>query len=139
MIRTLLAALSNAIEARANCIKSGNEEWSDRHEDRANAIIADYMPSGSGFDTGTKLDWDKTRRDRIVLRTSFHHMAASGMYDGWTGHSVIVTPTFGGFHVHVTGRNRNGIKDYIGDTFAQALDVTGDYEGDNFKRAKVQS
>jgi hypothetical protein len=85
------------------------------------ALIRDRMPGGSGFDNGTTLDDDATRTDKLVFRTAFHHMDESGGYDGWTEHTVIVTPAFGGFDIRVTGRNRNDIKAYIADTFHHAL------------------
>ena len=40
-----------------------------------------------------------------------------GAYVGWTEHDVIVTPAFDGFNLRVTGRDRNQIKEYIGDVF----------------------
>lgn len=72
--------------------------------------------SGSGFDDGTRLSATSTSK-RLVFTTAFHHMDENGGYDGWTEHRVIVTPTFQGFDIRVTGRDRNGIKDYIGETF----------------------
>ena len=79
------------------------------------------LPHGSGFDCGSEFLPDDSKRNRLVFKTSFHHMNDSEMYDGWTEHNVIVTPTFGGFDIRVSGVNRNEIKEYIGDMFHEAL------------------
>jgi hypothetical protein len=77
-------------------------------------------PSGSGFDNGTQIDED--RSDVLRFATAFHHMDECGMYDGWTEHTIRVKPSLAwGFDLKVSGRDRNGIKDYIADVFAQWL------------------
>lgn len=80
------------------------------------------LPSGSGIDRGTIIDRERSRPDRIVLVCSFHHMNEHGYYDGWTDHEVIVRPSLAwGFTLRVTGRDRNGIKDYLHDVYMHAL------------------
>jgi hypothetical protein len=48
-------------------------------------------------------------------------MDKTGMYDGWTNHSLIVKPSFDGLNIRVTGRNKNYIKEYLADLFYEAL------------------
>lgn len=79
------------------------------------------LPSGSGFDCGSEFLPDDSKRNRLVFKTSFHHMDDGGCYDGWTEHQIIVTPMFGGFDIRVTGVNRNEIKEYIGDMFHECM------------------
>lgn len=117
----VIEILAGAVEARLNCLKSGNEEWRIRHEDTIHEIEKNYLPSGSGFDNGTSVDLEMSTGVKLVLDTSFHHMGEHGCYDGWTEHDVVVTPTFRGFDTRVTGRDRNEIKDHIADAFAEAL------------------
>lgn len=108
-----IASLKTAIR---NCEQSGNTEWHGRHSDRLDKLM-DTAPSGSGFDSGTTLA-DDPLPNRLIFETAFHHIADAGYYDGWTEHRVTVSPAFiGGFDVHVSGRDRNGIKDYIAETF----------------------
>lgn len=84
-------------------------------------IVKERMPSGSGFDVGTKIDEDKSRPDRLVFDTEFHHMNEAG-YDGWTQHTVSVKPSFVfGLDITISGRDRNEIKDYIHESFSLAL------------------
>lgn len=84
--------------------------------DLRDAIMRD-APSGSGIDCGTKLVPERCTPTRVVLSCEFHHMNDAGMYSGWTEHTVTITPTFESIHVAVSGRNRNGIKDYLADTY----------------------
>ncbi len=116
------AVLANAVAARSNCLKSSNVEWLEHWTELAREIVSELFPSGSGFDNGTKLDFDASNGDKLVFRTAYHHMNDGGMYDGWTEHDVIVTPSlWAGYHVKITGRDRNQIKEYIADSFHTAL------------------
>jgi hypothetical protein len=124
MVRCLYSEIANLIQARSNCSASGNIEWFEKHTDAIDALVAEHMPSGSGFDNGTQLDLILSHVDKLVFKVSFHHMNEVGYYDGWTHHTVTVTPSFiGGFNLRVSGRNLNDIKGYIGDTFAESLSV----------------
>lgn len=119
--RYLYSELASALDARKRCAESGNDEWFNKWTERIKALV-DEMPSGSGFDSGTQLDEDASHADKLVFNTAYHHMNDGGCYDGWTEHTVTVTPSFQfGFHLRVTGRDRNDIKSYIVDCFSEAL------------------
>lgn len=118
---TVIQEIASRIVARSNCERLGNADWHRIHGDIVRDIGKDYLPRGSGIDSGSYVDQDASRPDRVVICTEFHHMNDVGMYDGWTSHSVVVTPTFDGIDVRVTGRDRNGIKDYLADVFRDAL------------------
>lgn len=112
-------AIASAMLARANCERSGNSEWHAKHTERIRALVREHAVSGSGFDSGTSFSFDASHPDRLVFVVEFHHMSEQGYYDGWTSHFVIVTPSLvHGFNLRVTGRDRNGIKDYIADCFS---------------------
>ena len=96
-------------------------KWRDHFATVLNNLTRDHMPSGGGIDNGTTFDADVSRTSKLVFHISFHHMNDGGYYDGWTDHTITVTPTFGGIALHVSGRNRNDIKDYIHETFDIAL------------------
>lgn len=113
-------ALASAVVARRNCANSGNTEWFDRHSERIEELI-DSLPSGSGFDHGTKIDLERCNGERIVLLVGFHHMDEYGSYDNWTDHAVTVRPSFDGINLSISGRNRNGIKEYIHECYYWAL------------------
>jgi hypothetical protein len=120
MARYLYSELSSLIQARLNCLSAtANEsqrQWADKHEERIERLVKDFMPSGSGFNSGTKIDLDSSHAGKLVFDTSFHHMTENGYYDGWTDHTVTVTPSFQGFDIRVSGRDRNDIKEVINDS-----------------------
>jgi hypothetical protein len=104
-----------------NCIASHNDEWREKHGERI-ADLLDEMPSGSGIDCGTKIDLDASTAEKLVFDVAYHHMNDGGYYDGWTQHTVIVTPSLAfGFTLRITGRDRNGIKEYIAEMFSTVL------------------
>lgn len=135
--RYLYAELSALVAARLNCIADDarykptdvsqsitmRRGWIDKHTERIHNLVGNHMPSGSGFDQGTGLDLDASHADKLVFTTSYHHMNDGGMYDGWTEHTVTVTPSFNGLNIRVSGRNRNDIKEYIRDCFDSALET----------------
>lgn len=117
-------SLSHIIAARvatmAHLEKRGGECHAsviERNRDEIERVVKAYMPSGSGFDAGTQFNFDKSSESRLVFNVSFHHMNDSGMYDGWTDHTVIIESTFTSPNVKVTGRDKRDIKDYIADCF----------------------
>lgn len=130
MERTLSEALASRVLARINCINDCERsphlaDWIRRHKEEADTLARDCLPSGSGFDSGTRIDWERSNADRLVLVTDFHHMDEHGCYDGWTCHSVTVRASLAlGLVLTVSGRDRNGIKDHIAETFALALRAT---------------
>lgn len=119
----LYQQLASLLQAVENCRASGNAEWLQRHSDNVAALVREHMPSGSGFDSGTQIDLDASRGGaRLVFDTSFHHMNDAGMYDGWTVHRVTVHPSLAfGFELHISGRDRNQIKEDIAECFHTAL------------------
>ncbi len=122
-IAMLLSAIENCHRA---LWRSTNVEWQEKHTARVEALVKEYMPSGSGFDSGTTLDESSTP-EKIVFNTSFHHMDDVGMYDGWTEHQVIVTPSLQfNFNLRITGRDKNETKDYMFEIFRQALEEEED-------------
>lgn len=96
----------------------------DAWQEYAKYLMTD-APSGGGFDNGTHLDGIKTgKAESIQMHTHFHHMNEAGYYDGWTDHILTIRPAFDGIDITIGGRDRNGIKDYIADTFYEWLRST---------------
>lgn len=125
--RPLYQLIARSAIAAANAGASQNWEWRDRHNIRIEQLVKQFMPSGSGFDGGTHFDHNKSHHERLVFVTSYHHMNTHGFYEGWSHHTVIVTPAFDGFNLRVTGRDRNGIKEYIAETFHYCLSELRSY------------
>jgi len=115
----LYQLIARAGDAADNCAKNGNEEWRQAWQELLEKC-EELLPSGSGFDAGTAIEHASAKK--IVLRTSFHHMNESGFYDGWTEHVVTITPNLvTEFELKISGRNRNGVKEYIAEVFYDVL------------------
>lgn len=126
--------LARAVGSRLRCIEKGNDEWKVKWTDTIDALLSEF-PHGSGFDNGTKLD-DSSTGERLIFNTAFHHMNDNGMYNGWTEHQVIVTPSLEmGFRLKVSGRDRNEIKDYIAECFDACL--SAEVKSDNAQSISV--
>jgi hypothetical protein len=150
--KSVLAALVSRVQAWENCTRWIKERpESQQHYERmaashrmaADYIANEFLPSGSGFDAGTSVDWAMSKGDSLVLMTSFHHMNDVGMYDGWTEHLIKVVPCYVGFPaLKITGRNRNDIKSRIDEEIGEALCAliveTGD-ERAPYQRAEITS
>lgn len=97
---------------------NGNEDAIDEID----KLTLDFMPSGSGINAGIKFSVDlSTYNKRLVWVFGYHHMNEDGYYDGWTDHKLVVKPAFGGFSFHISGRNRNQVKDHLYDIMYDAL------------------
>jgi len=126
--KPLFSHLASSIDARRNCIARNSVEWEERHEETIDQL-AGFLPHGSGVDCGCKIDLDASTGEKIVINTSFHHMNENGMYDGWTEHTITVTPSLiHGISLSISGRNRNDIKEYLHDLFHTALTDIIDYD-----------
>lgn len=134
MEKTLVNVLASTVDAYHNCVRHGNSEWKEKHWDSL-MRLADFLPSGSGFDNRSAIDVEKSTGDKLVFQTSFHHMNGAGYYDGWTEHRVTVTPSFiGNLNIKVSGRDRNAIKEHIDECFRYALNKPMGYRCKNCER-----
>lgn len=135
MARTLIKSIDNAVEQLQHSIKSGNKDHEEIWEDKI-LWLKDKLPSGSGFDSDTTINIDKSKKNKIVLETSFHHMDENGMYCGWSHHAITVTPDFlSDFDMKISSKDErspyvkrregslksNGFIDYLWSTFYHVL------------------
>ena len=122
MTKALYARLASTIDARLNCVKSGNKEWQANHEEAIAQMAKDYLPHGSGIDTGCDVDILKSTGNKIVIDAPYHFMDGSGYYDGWEYYTVVITPSLAfGYDIRIIGKNRSNIKEYLHSEFSDAL------------------
>jgi hypothetical protein len=122
MQRPLYQHIATRVQAIATCAQTGNAEWLIKHRASIDWLVENYMPSGSGIDTGTKWDENVQRSDRLQFYFSYHHMNDGGMYDGWTDHVLTVKPSLvHGITINISGRDRNDVKEYLYQVFECAL------------------
>ena len=121
MKNKLYKQIASTVLAYNNCVKSGNTEWMEKHLER----LEDYndnLPSGSGFDSGSKIDFDSTNESKITINTSYHFMDEWGGYDGWEDYKIVIKPSLlHDFLLTIHGKNRNDIKDYMYEIFRDSL------------------
>jgi hypothetical protein len=89
-------------------------------------LFKNELPSGSGFDSGTKFDFERSYKSALVFNTGYHCMNENGMYDGWIDFDIIIVPDFGlGFNIAFKGQSKNAaykkywnqISEYIAECF----------------------
>lgn len=141
--KPLYAILASALQALHTCndraessrtsfahtgvenIDGNKQHWLnmiDMHADKIESLCKQYLPHGSGFDSGCTMDMEASKPNRLIFSADFHHMNDNGYYDGWSTHQVILTPDLAfGFTMRITGRDRRQIKDYIAGTFHSVL------------------
>lgn len=120
----LYAHIARKMGAYVRCMESPDSGWTNLHMESIESLVAGYMPSGSGIDSGTSFDFARSTSDKLVFTFGYHHMNENGYYDGWTEHKCIVIPSLAfGIDIKITGRDRNGIKDYLYQTFEYALNT----------------
>ena len=92
---------------------------------KLNYIENGLLPSGSGLDAGTTIDYESSNENRIRLVSSFHVMDENGFYDGWIDFEVIVKPSLMfDFNLTIKGRfgkKHQNLKDYLYTVFSDAL------------------
>jgi hypothetical protein len=122
--------IAKALQWRSNV--SG--AYLDRAEELIDALET-QLPSGSGIDTGTKIDREKSTPEKLVLTFGYHHMNHNGYYTHWTDHKVTIKPSLvDGFDMKITKNGTDDyLMDYLHDVFCAALRdlYRVDYDADN--------
>ena len=94
--KTLAQEIQGAMSAYLNSIKHGSPSSVHYWEDYLSAIEQEFLPHGSGFDSGCVISPDESTHDYFVINTAYHHMDENGFYCGWSNHRIKVLPS----HVH---------------------------------------
>ena len=74
MEQTLIRAIASKVDARQRCLENHNLHWYEEHKITGDKLAETYLPHGSGFNSYSKIDWDRSKSDKIVLFTEFHHI-----------------------------------------------------------------
>jgi hypothetical protein len=110
------------LNAYQNCVKSGNEEWKNKHYDKLYEMLEE-LPHGSGIDGESRFDLSKSDPNKLVFHIEYHCMDESGMYAGWYSYKIIVTPSLqNDFDLNIVGKDTpNQAKEYLYETFQYAF------------------
>ena len=117
--------LSMLTDARNRCKKDGNE-WQFKHEEKIQDIIDEYLPYGSGIDCSYGIDFDNSKKDKLIILPSFHVMDEHGGYDHWSDIKITITPSLSSnYNIKmrfIPFKDKMLLEDYLTDTFIDALD-----------------
>ena len=107
--------LAQKVAWRLRVDNDEQRQWFRQAESDIEQIMG-TAPSGSGIDSGVSLDLDKSTGERLVFTIPFHRMNEAGFYCGWVDYTMTVKPSLQyGFDSRVTGRDHNGLRDYVDD------------------------
>ena len=132
-----IARILNAMENCRKIKKDSNETlynetyWYDRHAEKVDYIIKNYLPHGSGIDSKTEIDFEKSNDDKIVINSEYHCMNENGYYDGWVNFRILIIPCLlFGFKLKIIGNfgKYKHVKDYLHDLFYDNLTQNFDTE-----------
>jgi hypothetical protein len=121
--------IAGLIQAMETCREKNALEWYDKHEQTIFDIEKEFLPSGSGFDSGCTVNLDKSTPDKLVIECPYHCMNDAGYYDGWVYPCIIVTPSLQfDYDLRINWKGYNGkykplLSDYIVDCFSHCLDI----------------
>ena len=87
--------MARNLSAIENCAKENNVDWTLRHTEDTERLVEKHMPSGSGVDNGTHLDFDHSTPNKLVFNSAYHTMNDNGYYTEWIDFNVIVIPNLG--------------------------------------------
>ena len=114
--------LARSFQAKENCLMSDNNEWYDKHSMVIDHIVRNYLPSGSGIDSGCTVN-PKTS-DKFIIESSYHRMDEHGYYDGWIDFKVIVKASLtSNIDLTIIGNfgKHQDLKEYLYELFDHAL------------------
>lgn len=130
MKRALYQELATIVDARLRCEKVGNAEWYEKHTEVIEHIEKNFLPSGSGIDSGCKIDLAKSTGEKIVITSSYHTMDDNGMYAGWIDFTVTITASLQfGLNLSIKGNfgKHQDLKDYLHEVFSTDLTAEKDH------------
>jgi hypothetical protein len=121
--RKVYREIAQCIESK-NYIGSHSIDWMDYLDD----IVKNYLPSGSGIDSGNSIDMVKSNSSRIVINSAYHSMD-NDSYCGWNEFTIVVTSsllsTFSiSINFHGIKPKSYGLKDYLLDLYNYSLTRT---------------
>ncbi len=128
--------IANKLNASLMLAKNNiQNEWSEKHPEDIEKIVNEYMPSGSGFNTGTNFSFEKSNPEKLIFESEYEYMNNNGMYAGSIPFTVTVKPSLiGEIDVTVSGRFSKlptylgeDLKDCIVETFNNCLNKEIDW------------
>ena len=116
----LISRIYRSLQAMDNCLNDNKPGWAKNHSYFLDDLEKNYLPHGSGIDSGCKID-RTFKEDQITIFVDFHNMDENGYYCGWSNFKLICKPEFDGISMRITGKDKFFVKDYLYDLFDTVL------------------
>jgi hypothetical protein len=117
----LIARIYRTLQAMDNCTKDNKPGWCKNHSYYLDELEKNYLPHGSGIDSGCTIDRE-FKKDCVIINVPYHNMDENGYYCGWSEFKVICKPEFDGIYLKITGKDKYYVKDYLYSVFANCLE-----------------
>lgn len=130
----LYSKLASLVIARLNCLqnKETHSEWANKHEENILKLCENNLPSGSGFNWGTEIVFDKCNRERLLFKSKYQCMDENGYHDGVIDFYIFVYPSLAfGFELSIRCSdkdslrliNKYSLREYLQNVFSTAFDI----------------
>ena len=123
----LIARIYRTLQARENC-KKDNPEWYKNHSYYLDELEKNYLPHGSGIDSGCTIERE-FKKDTVIINVPYHLMDENGFYCGWQDFKVICKPGFDSIDMRITSNRKDKffLKDYLYDLFDNVLNEENEF------------
>jgi hypothetical protein len=85
--KPLYVHLAVLVQAIRNCQARPDDSvaayWLGVHTDKLEGLVKNHMPSGSGIDSGVKIQLPRCNDKFLAFESSYHMMDENGSYCGW--------------------------------------------------------
>lgn len=129
----LYQVLAEIVNSRLHCVNSpAHAQVAGHWTECLTQLAKNFLPSGSGVDSGTVIDLEQSTSKQLVLNAAFHHMDENGYYNGWTHYVVRVKANLSsGIELVVSWpkgeKDYNETSDYLSELFYVNLKEESDY------------
>lgn len=96
-----------------------NPDISDLACQEINKII-DLIPHGSGIDSETIFDFEKSNSQKLILKSAYHNLNENGYYDSRTYFKIVLSPSFIDFDLEIVSnfpKKYSSTKEYLQEIF----------------------
>lgn len=117
--------LAYLVVQHQTCIEHNNTKW--MHNSKKELEERCDLFTGGDIES-CEVDLEKSNNKLLVLYVSFRHISEWGYNNGVTNHTIRVRPALTEIEISVSGKDTNGIKAYLRDTFANFLNEDALYK-----------
>ncbi len=92
-IDSVMQPMYRTLATRCRAAKQCNTDWAATHEESIEWLEENYLPHGSGFDSGCSVRIEESGPDKLVIDAPYHYMDDVGQYREWWDLVATITPS----------------------------------------------